>query len=608
MFTGGYTQKLLRINLSTASYKVEDIPESYYRELLGGRGVAAKYYYDEIGAEVSAFSDDNKIIFMTGPLTGTPVYSGTKFQLATKSPLSDKYICSNSSGYFGPYLKGAGYDGIIIEGKSSKPVYITIDDDSISFHDAGHIMGKTTFEVIDYMEQTHDIKRGVMSIGPAGENRVSYSCIQVEDRSFGRGGSGAVMGDKNLKAMAVKTNNKVKLHNEKALREYMTANVKACKEGKPTHTSHGTAQYTEVINDLGCYSVANFQTAVLEDASSIYATEMVKNYKTGNAACYRCPVACAQVCEVKEGPFKGAISDPEFETIGAFGGQCCVLDFAAIIKANQDCDAFGIDTMQAGTMIAFAMELNQRGLLNDKQLNGLDLSWGNGDTVIKLLKMISYREGLGDLLAKSPYEIAAEYPDYAKYLMHVKGMSYAAYEPRGFYGMGLAYGTSARGACHNVGGWTIRDELTSGKFDRFAIVGKGKMVKDIQDTRAYVDSLGICTVVRSSMGFTDNPSGNILEYVTGVDFTPELMDIGERVYSLERMIYAREGITRKDDYLPDRTMTEKLPKGMAEGSVLTKEMYDEMLEEYYDLRDWDTNGIPTDKGISRLALTELLKG
>ena len=607
MFTGGYTQKLLRINLSNATFKVEDIPDSYYRELLGGRGVAAKYYYDEIGPDVSAFSDENKLIFMTGPLTGTPVFSGTKFQLATKSPLSNKYICSNSSGYFGPYLKGAGYDGIIIEGKSPRPVYITIDDDSINFHDAEHIMGKTTFEVIDYMEETHDIKRGVMSIGPGGENRVSYACIQVEDRSFGRGGGGAVMGDKNLKAMAVKSKNKVKLHDEAALKEYIKANIKACKDGKPTHTSHGTAQYTEVINDLGCYSVANFQTAVLENAESIYATEMVKNYKTGNAACYRCPVACAQVCEVKEGPFKGAKSDPEFETIGAFGGQCCVLDFAAIIKANQDCDEFGIDTMQAGTMIAFVMELNQRGLLSKEQLDGLDLSWGNGETVIKLLEMISYRKGLGDLLAKSPYEIASEYPEYAKYLMHVKGMSYAAYEPRGFYGMGLAYGTSARGACHNVGGWTIRDELTSGKFDRFAIVGKGKMVKDIQDTRGYVDSLGICTVVRSGMGFTDNPKDNVLEYVTGVNFTPELMEIGERIYTLERMIYAREGITRKDDYLPDRTMTEKLPKGMAEGSVLTKEMYDTMLDEYYELRGWDANGIPTEKGIKRLALTELVK-
>ena len=607
MFSGGYTLKLLRIDLSTKSHLVENIPEAYYRALLGGRGVAAKYYYDEIGPEITPFSDENKLIFINGPLTGAPVYSSTKFQLATKSPLTERYVCSNSSGFFGPELRCAGFDGIIIEGKASQPVYITIKDTEVAFHDAASIMGKSTFEVDEYIKAKHkDASSGIMSIGIGGEKRVAYACIQVDGRSFGRGGGGAVMGDKNLKAIAVHGTGKIRLHNEAALREFISANVKSCKDSKPHHTKFGTAQYTEVINNLGCYSVKNFQTAVLENAESIYATEMVAKYKIKNGACYRCPVACGQVCEVKEGPFKGATSDPEYETIGAFGGQCCVLDFAAIIAANQVCDELGIDTMQAGTMIAFAMELYQRGLIKNEDTGGLDLSWGNGEAVVALLHKIANREGIGDFLAKSVFEIARERPDMAKYLMHVKGMAFAAYEPRGFYGMGLAYGTSARGACHNVGGWTIRDELTSGKFDRFAIKGKGKMVKDIQDTRGYVDSLGICTVVRSSMGFSDNPSGKVLEHVTGVDFTPELMEIGERVYSLERLIYQREGVSRKDDYLPERTMTEKLPSGMAQDKVLTREMYDTMLDEYYSLRDWDGDGHLTEKGIKRLALSSLI--
>ena len=504
-------------------------------------------------------------------------------------------------------LPFAGFDGVIIEGKAAQPVYITIKDDEVNFHDATPIMGKSTVEVDEYIKANHkDVSKGIMSIGIGGEKRVAYACVQVDGRSFGRGGGGAVMGDKNLKAVAIRGTGKIKLNNEAALKEYIIANVKPCKDSKPNHTKFGTAQYTEVINNLGCYSVKNFQTGVLENAESIYATALVSKYKVGNGACYRCPVACGQVCEVKDGPFKGAKSDPEFETIGAFGGQCCVLDMAAIIAANQICDEVGIDTMQAGTMIAFAMELNQRGLLKSEDADGLDLSWGNGKTVVALLHKIANREGLGDLLAKSMFEIAREHPEMEKYLMHVKGMAYAAYEPRGFYGMGLAYGTSARGACHNVGGWTIRDELTSGKFDRFAVKGKGKMVKDIQDTRGYVDCLGICTVVRSSMGFSDNPSGKVLEWVTGVDFTPELMGIGERVYSLERLIYKREGITRKDDYLPERTMTEKLPEGMAKDRVLTKEMYDSMLDEYYGLRDWDANGHPTGEGIKRLGLSALV--
>ena len=608
MFSGGYSFKLLRIDLSTKSHRVDDIPEAYYRALLGGRGVAAKYYYDEIGPEVTPYSDENKLIFMNGPLTGAPVYSSTKFQLATKSPLTGLYVCSNSSGFFGPELRFAGFDAVIIEGKSPSPVYVTIKDAEVAFHDAAPIMGKSTVEVDEYIKANHkDICNGILSIGIGGEKRVAYACIQVDGRSFGRGGGGAVMGDKNLKAIAVAGKGKIKLHNEAALKEFILANVKPCKDSKPHHTKFGTAQYTEVINNLGCYSVKNFQTGVLDNAESIYATELVSKYKIRNGACYRCPVACGQVCEVKEGPFKGARSDPEYETIGAFGGQCAVLDLAAIIAANQVCDELGIDTMQAGTMIAFAMELNQRGLLTSADADGLDLSWGNGETVVALLHKIANREGIGDLLAKSVYEIAKEHPEMAKYLIHVKGMAYAAYEPRGFYGMGLAYGTSARGACHNVGGWTIRDELTSGKFDRFAVKGKGKMVKDIQDTRAYVDSLGICTVVRSSMGFSDNPSGKVLEWVTGFDFTPELMQIGERVYSLERLIYQREGVCRKDDYLPERTMTEKLPSGIAKDKVLTKEIYDAMLDEYYGLRDWDADGHPTEKGIERLGLSGLIK-
>jgi aldehyde:ferredoxin oxidoreductase len=467
-------------------------------------------------------------------------------------------------------------------------------------------MGKSTVAVDEYIKNNHGIGKGIMSIGIGGEKLVRYACIQVDGRSFGRGGGGAVMGDKNLKAIAVHGTGKVKLHNGAALKEFIIANVKPCKDSKPFHTKFGTAQYTEVINSLGCYSVKNFQTGELENAESIYASEMAGKYKITNGACYRCPIACGQVCEVKEGPFKGSRSDPEYETIGAFGGQCCVRDMAAIIAANQVCDELGIDTMQAGTMIAFAMELYERGLLKKENADGLDLSWGNGEAMVELCRKIANRDGLGDFLAKSIFEIARERPEVEKYLMHVKGMAYAAYEPRGFHGMGLAYGTSARGACHNVGGWTIRDELQSGKYDRFAVVGKGKMVKDIQDTRGYIDSLGICTVVRSSMGFSDKPNGKVMEWVTGVDFTPELMEIGERVYSLERLIYQREGISRKDDYLAERTMTEKLPSGMAKDKVLTKEMYDTMLDEYYTLRDWDTEGHPTKKGIERLRLSALI--
>ena len=607
MFKGGYRLKLLRIDLSSGTAKVEDIKEDVVRLLLGGRGVAAKYYYDEIGSEVLPLSEENKLIFMNGPLTGAPLYSSTKFQVATKSPLTKMYLCSNSSGDFGPQLNRSGYDGIIVEGKSEKPVYILIKDDLVQIKDAEALWGKSTTNVNEILKDGYsDPHLSVMSIGQGGENLVSYACIQVDDRSFGRGGAGAVMASKNLKAIAVKGTEKVKLANEAALKEHVTGNMKKLKESRAGHNKFGTAQYTEVINTLGCYPTNNFQTAVFENAESVYATTMVEKYKKKNAACYRCPIACAQVCEVSEGVFKGAVSDPEFETIGAFGAQCGVRDFAAIIAANMLCDEYGIDTMQTGTVIAFAMELYEKGLITKEDTGGLELNFGNGEAMVEMVKKIAFRKDVGDLLADSFWEIIKVRPEFGYYFMHAKGMAFAAYEPRGFFGMGLAYGTSNRGACHNVGGWTIRDELISGKYDRFALEGKGKLVMDIQNTRAYVDSLGICTVIRGGLGFSDKPEGKIMEYVTGVDLTSELMEMGDRIYTLERVILNREGIKRKDDYLPERIMTEKLPQGMAKGKVLTKEMYDVMLDEYYSLRGWDKDGVPTAEKIERLNLKGIL--
>ena len=603
MISGGYKQKLLRIDLTTKTVKEEDIKEEDIRALLGGRGIAAKYYFDEIGVEVEPLSAENKIIFMTGPLTGTPVYSSTKMQLATKSPLAGRYICSNSSGNFGPHLKFSGYDGIIIEGKSEEPVYVIIRDNDIQFESAEGLWGLKTVDVDQKLRaQYNEPHLSVMSIGPGGENLVRYACIQVDGRSFGRGGAGAVMASKNLKAIVVKGTGKISLANEGALKEYISANMANTRNSKAGHTKYVTAQYTEVLNNLGCYPTNNFQSAVFEDAESIYAPEMVGKYKIKNYACYRCPVACGQVCEVKEGPFKGAISDPEYETIGAFGGQCGVKDFGAIIAANMLCDEYGIDTMQTGTVIALAMELYERGMITKEDTDGLELNFGNGEAMVAMVHKIAKKEGIGAILAGNYAEIAEKIPGSRKYMMEVKGMAYAAYEPRGFYGMGLAYGTSSRGACHNVGGWTIRDELMSGQYDRFALVGKGKLVKDIQDIRAYVDSLGICTVVRTGMGFTDKPKDKVLEYVTGIDFTPELMTIADRIYTLERMILTREGIRREDDMLPERTMTEVLPAGPAKDKLFTREMYDVMLDEYYTLRGWDKEGVPTQEKIKSVCL------
>lgn len=605
MFHGGYLGKVVRVDLSSRTWQSEDIDPCIQRKYLGGRGVAARYYLDEIPGRIDPDDSANKLFFFTGPLTGTPVPASGKFQCATVSPETGHYLCSNSGGNFGPNLKFSGYDGLIIEGKASGPVYIWIADGHVEIRDATSLWGLKVRETVEHLKEITGNRRiSTMVVGPAAERGVRFSCIQVDGRSFGRGGAGAVMAGKNVKAVAVHGTNPVKAADAEALARAAKEAVKHARETKALHTKYGTAQYTEVMNTLGCYPTRNFQTAVFDGISTISAEYMAKHYKIKNLACFRCPVACAQLCEVKEGKYAGMQSDPEYETIGAFGGQCGVSDFGAIVAANALCDEYGLDTMSTGTIVAYAMELFERGLITRKDTDGLDLCFGNADALIETIHKIACRKGFGDLLAQGFRGLAERFPNTLSFMMQTKWMPFAAYEPRAFHGIGLSFGTSSRGACHNVGGWTIRDELLTGEYDRFAVGGKGELVKRIQDVRAYVDSLAICTVVRSGLGFTDKPTGRVLEYVTGVDFTPELLKIGERIYTLERVILTREGIRRKDDMLPERITSEPLPEGMAKGRVLTEEMYAAMLDEYYAARGWDREGVPTRERLLELEVDD----
>lgn len=599
MFSGAYLQKILRINLTDEQYTEEVVPDELYRSYLGGRGVAAYYYYRELNANTGPLSEDNKLIFITGPLTGLQLPSTTKFQCATRSPETGVYLCSNSGGEVGPYLKRQGYDGLIIEGRAKRLLYLAIGPEGIEFKDAAGMKQLKTNETIKTVrEQLGQHRAAVMVAGPAAFNGVRYANIMVKDRSFGRGGAGAVMASKNLKAVAVNPSGDIPVADAERIKAINPEAVAKAKEGKREHNLYGTNQYTEVMNELGCYSVKNFTTGTLEGYETLSKDHVTEYYKEKSIACFRCPVACAQLCTVKEdGPYKGMRSDPEYETVGTLGGVCGVTDFAAVIAGNYLCDEYGIDTMTVGDIIGYAMECFETGLFSLEDTGGLELRFGNGDAMVEMIRQIGEGTGFGAVLGKGLRMLAQDYPQTIKKMMHVKWMPFAAYEPRGFYGMALAYGTSSRGACHNVGGWTIRDELLIKNYDRFALHGKGELVKRLQDTRAYIDCLGICTVVRSALGFTDTPDGDVLQAATGVNFTPELMKIGERINTLERLILVREGIGRENDYPPERILTEPLPEGPAKGKILTREMYDIMLDEYYRLRLWDENGIPTEKGL-----------
>jgi aldehyde:ferredoxin oxidoreductase len=606
-YTGGYTGKVLRVDLAKKTSSVEEVRERDLEMLLGGRGVAARMYYDEIGPEVDPLGPENKVIFMTGPLTGVRLPSTTKFQIATKSPETRQYLCSNCGGNFGPHLKRAGFDGLVVEGKADDWTYLAIRDGEVTFGDASSWRGLNSEKTLGRLKDAIGEKRaGVLSIGPAGEKQVRISYINVDRRAFGRGGPGAVLGSKKLKGIAVYGNGEIPVADPDRVRDIWKNASQELQETRANHKKYGTPQYIEVINELGCMPTRNFQTTYFEGGHDVDAQTMKTKYYIKNFHCFNCPVGCGMVCEVKEGPFKGARARTEFETIGLLGPNCGVSDFAAIVAGNQACDELGIDTMSGGNTVALAMELYERGLITKEDTDGIDARFGSGEAMVALIRLIAERRKIGDLLAEGMKGILEKKPEWSHYILAVKGLPFAAYDPRGFYGNALTYGTSSRGACHNVGGWTIRAELQSGQYDRFALEGKGKLVMDTQDNRAYVDSLGVCTVVRGSLGFSSNPTGDVLKAVTGYDFTPELIDIGNRIYNLERLILNREGVRRKDDQMPDRIVKEAVPSGPIEGRVLTEEMYNLELEEYYRERGWDGDGVPAKEKIDALGLGTLV--
>jgi aldehyde:ferredoxin oxidoreductase len=609
MFEYGYTGKLLRINLTTRTTQVEAIQTEDYLHFLGGRGLAAMWYWREIPARVRPFDPENKLGFFAGPLTGTPLVSTTKFQLATRSPETGHYLCTNSSGNFGPWLREAGFDGLVIEGVSPEWVGIVIENQEVRFVDAQDWQGLSAMEARNRLLARLDGRRwGTMTIGPAAENRVAFASIFVDNgRAFGRGGGGAVMASKRLKAVAVRGDYKVPLADVQAVKEITVTAQADLKTSRAKHRLYGTSQLVDIINDLGCMPTRNFQTTWEEPdiVQGTNAETLHEKYHVRNYACYRCTVACGQVGEVKEGEFAGAVARPEYESIGLLGPSCGIFCMDGVIAANQMCDDLGMDTITSGNMVALVMELFQRSLVTAAENEGLVVHFGDGKALLEMLRLIAARKGLGKILAEGVNGVLGSRPEWGEFLVHSKGLPFPAYDPRGFHGMGLSYATSSRGACHNVGGYTVSDELLKPKYDRFAVEGKGQLVKSLQDNRAYIDSLGLCTVVRGAYGFTEKPPSNTMLAVTGYDFAPHLMTIGERIINLERMILVREGVTRMDDNLPPR-MSEEVPTGPAAGRKISKDMLSTMLDDYYRLRGWDESGKPTPETLELFGLKELL--
>jgi aldehyde:ferredoxin oxidoreductase len=586
----GYQGKVLRVNLTKGACTVEKLDEAVAKKFVGGRGLGTKLFTDEVSPSVDALSEENKLFIVTGPLTGTPTPTGGRYMVITKSPLTGTIASSNSGGYWGPELKFAGYDAIIVEGKSDKPVYLCIEDDKVEIRDAGHVWGKVVSETSETLSKEVAEKSRILTIGPAGEKLSKMAAIMNEnDRAAGRSGVGAVMGSKNLKAIAVRGTKNVEVADAEALKQIVKdCNAKIRENGVTGQglPAYGTAVLVNIINENGVFPTNNFQTSQFGQAEEISGETLAEKYLVRKDPCYRCPIACGRYCKVDDIEGGG----PEYETIWAFGGDCGVSDMASVIKANYWCNQMGLDTISAGATIAAAMELYQKGFIKDSDLGGLSLEFGNNEAVVEWTKRMGLREGFGDKMADGSYRLCESYgvPELS---MSVKKQELPAYDPRAIQGQGLQYATSNRGGCH-VRGYLISPEILGlpEKLDRFSLEGKAGWVKVFQDLTAFIDASGLCLFTSFAMGAGDYSS--MINAVIGTDWTPEdVLLAGERIWNIERLFNLDAGIDPSQDTLPKRLLEDPIEAGPSKGNVAR---LSELLPEYYELRGWSADGIPTD--------------
>ena len=594
-----YADKILRINLTTGTVTTEPLPVEKTKAYLGGRGLAGKMLAEEIPVGADPLGEENKIFFVTGPLTGTTVPTGGRYMVVTKSPLNNVISSSNSGGFWGAELKFAGYDMVIVEGKAAEPVYINIVDDKVEIRPAGKVWGKETNETVDLLlEEVGDNKARVLNIGPAGE-KLSLIASVMNDRwrAAGRSGVGAVMGAKNLKAIVVRGSGKVTAANPEKLKEVVTDVMKKIKENGVTGQglpAYGTAILVNIINETGIYPTRNFQEGVFAEAEETSGETLAEKYLKKKDPCYRCPIACGRYCEA-DGVEGGG---PEYETIWAYGADCGVSDLKAIIRANKVCNEMGLDTISAGATIAAAMELFQRGHIKAEEVDGPELVWGNSEAIVEWTRKMGLAEGLGAKMAEGSARLAEHFgaPELS---MTVKKLELPAYDPRGLMGHGLQYATANRGGCH-VRGYMVSPEILGmpEALDRFAMDGKAEWVKVFQDITTSIDSLGVCLFTSFALGAQDY--ANLYNAATGADLSAEdILACGERAYNNERLYNLAEGYSAKDDTLPKRLLEEAMPDGPTKGYV---HPLDQLLPKYYETRGWGADGVPTEAKKQSLGL------
>ncbi len=590
----GWAGKILEIDLTTGITQTSALNMEMARLFLGGRGLGARLLWDLVGPEIEPLSPDNVLIFTTGPMTASGAQTSNRFSVSTKSPLTGTILDANSGGWWGMQFKRTGYDVLIVRGKAQAPTWIEITSEDVALRDASHLWGKGVFETTEILGQDNN-RRNVLCIGPAGENQSRMAAIMNDrERALARGGPGAVMGSKNLKAIVVagKDKNQPVDRDRFKFMLYETGKlIKASPITSQALPAFGTSVVMNVVNEIGALPTRNFQESMFEGAARISGETLADTILVRNQACWACPIACTRISKTEAGEGEG----PEYETAWSFGAMCGVDDLEAIFEANQVCNDMGLDTISVGSTIACAMELSERGLVDSS------LRFGRADLLAETVQQIGLRQGLGDELAEGSYRFAKRYGVPAL-SMSAKKMEMPAYDPRGMQGQGLLFATSNRGGCHMRGNMLGPEVLALPRLiDRFANQGKAGIVANHQNTAAVVDSLVMCKF--TNMAVSVEFFARFLAAVSGMDFSADdLMKVGERTWNLERLYNLREGFSQADDTLPERLLTEPVSAGPSQGHTVRLAG---MLAEYYQFRGWDERGVPKATKLHELGLDGL---
>jgi aldehyde:ferredoxin oxidoreductase len=580
---------ILHVNLSEKSIRREPLPPDLYKQYLGGRGLGVKLLFDNLAPGIDALSPDNLLVFAVGPSTATSVPTAGRFVVITKSPTTGTIFDSCAGGYFGAQLRRAGFAAVVFHGKSDTPVYLWINDDEVEIRDASKIWGKDTYVATDALLEETDSKAQVACIGPAGENLGLMAAIMTDKhRAAGRGGVGAVMGSKNLKAIVAKGTGTAGVYDSERLKIAVERSRRLIKKNAVTNKSlpvYGTPVLVSVANELGMLPTNNFQEGTFNDAEGVSGEKLLERFSAGTYHCYGCPIGCGRVSLIKGEKVGG----PEYESLWALGPQCGINDLEWIAIANDRCNALGVDTISTGSTIGAAMELVQRGKLD------APLKFGDTTGLLDIIEDMAHMRGLGAEMSEGSKRLTERYgaPELA---MQAKGLELPAYDPRGAQGHALGYATSNRGGCH-LRSYLIGPEVLGSPVlvDRDRPDGKADLVMLYQDLSAAMDCMVVCRF--TNFAWTVDDYAEMLSAGTGIELSGhDLLRLGERIYNLERLFNLREGFTSKDDTLPPRFF-KPLPEGGSRNRVVHLE---EMLTEYYNLRGWDKDGRPTKDTLKKL--------